>query len=115
MSNRLQRFAKEQERTKLLYSSAPQALDVDAPSPKSPPTAKRKKSTSKSPAAKKFRKADGGGKEAVEEDGEVNTEVRALDGEGGEAGGEKSKVKAEHPESPFIQAAEGENFFVCFC
>ncbi|KAJ4944248.1 hypothetical protein JOQ06_012793, partial [Pogonophryne albipinna] len=108
VSNRLQRFAKEQERTKLLYSSAPQALDVDAPSPKSPPTAKRKKASSKSPAAKKFRKADGGGKEAVEEDGEVNTEVRALDGEGGEAAGEKSQVKAEHPESPFIQAAEGE-------
>ncbi|KAI4832969.1 hypothetical protein KUCAC02_015903, partial [Chaenocephalus aceratus] len=108
VSNRLQRFAKEQERTKLLYSSAPQALDVDAPSPKSPPTAKRKKASSKSPAAKKFRKADGGGKETVEEDGEVNTEVRALDGEGGEAAGEKSQVKAEHPESPFIQAAEGE-------
>ncbi|XP_063738883.1 general transcription factor 3C polypeptide 1 isoform X2 [Eleginops maclovinus] len=109
VSNRLQQFAKEQERTKLLYSSAPSTSHDAPPTPKTPPASKRKRETSKTPAAKKIRKAGGGeNKEAEQtgEDVEVNTESRSLDGEGGEkSGGENDQAQ---PGSPVVQPAEGE-------
>ncbi|XP_028268672.1 general transcription factor 3C polypeptide 1 [Parambassis ranga] len=57
-SDRLQLFAKEQERKKLLYSSAPQASNAESTSPKTPATSKSKKPAT-TPASKKKKKANG--------------------------------------------------------
>ncbi|XP_029312111.1 general transcription factor 3C polypeptide 1 isoform X2 [Cottoperca gobio] len=116
VSNQLQLFAKEQERKKLLYSSAPQMSDAAPPTPKTPTTSKSKKQSAKSPAAKKVQKAGGGRNKDAKEagqtsgDGEVNSADGGSDGEGGEAG-EKSSVKTNQtqPEIPTVQLTPAES------
>ncbi|XP_070683568.1 general transcription factor 3C polypeptide 1 [Pempheris klunzingeri] len=122
VSDQLQLFAKEQERQKLLYSSAPQTSNTAPATPATPSTSK---STAKGNAkqaakeAKKIQRAGGGGKDDTEEagqmcgDGEVDTE----DGEGGKArgksegkrktAGKKNGVKTQS-EIPIVQLTPAE-------
>lgn len=130
MSDQLQLFAKEQERTKLLYSSTPQMSNTAPATPKTPSTSKSSsKQNTKSPAAKKIHDAGEGEHEGVEEAGpkcgdeEVDAAGEGLGGEGGKArrksgakrqtAGRKSSVRAKQtqPEIPIEQTtpAEGEN------
>lgn len=120
-SDRLQLFAKEQERQKLLYSSAPETSDTTPSASKS--TAKE---NTRTPAAKEIQKAGGGGNEDAEEAGqvcgdrEVDTADRGFDGEGGKARGKsgakrktpgkKSSVKTKRtqPEFPIVQPTPAE-------
>lgn len=92
MSDRLQLFAKEQERKKLLYSSGPQTSDTAPAAPKTPSTSESTaKENTKSPATKKIQKAGGGGNEDAGEagqmcgDGEADAVDVGLDGERGKA------------------------------
>ncbi|XP_027139206.1 general transcription factor 3C polypeptide 1 isoform X2 [Larimichthys crocea] len=129
VSDQLQLFAKEQERTKLLYSSTPQMSNTAPATPKTPSTSKSSsKQNTKSPAAKKIHDAGEGEHEGVEEAGpkcgdeEVDAAGEGLGGEGGKArrksgakrqtAGRKSSVRAKQtqPEIPIEQTtpAEGE-------
>ncbi|XP_033480322.2 general transcription factor IIIC subunit 1 [Epinephelus lanceolatus] len=121
-SDQLQLFAQEQERQKLLFSSAPQTSDADVKTPSSS-TSVAKENT-KGPAAKKVRKAGRGRNKDAEEagqtcgDAEVDAADEGVDGEGGEAGvkrttaGEKSNMETNQIKSeiPAVQPtpAEGE-------
>lgn len=130
VSDQLQLFAKEQERKKLLYSSAPQMSDAAPATPKTPSTSKSSpKDTTKTPAAKKIHDAGEGEHEGVEQAGpmcgdkEVDAAGDGMDGEGGKAkrksgakrqmARRKSSVrdKQTQPEIPIEQTtpAEGEN------
>ncbi|XP_045903076.1 general transcription factor 3C polypeptide 1-like [Micropterus dolomieu] len=120
-SDRLQLFAKEQERQKLLYSSAPETSDTTPSASKS--TAKE---NTRTPAAKEIQKAGGGGNEDAEEAGqvcgdrEVDTADRGFDGEGGKARGKSGakrktpgkkssgKTKRTQPEFPIVQPTPAE-------
>ncbi len=119
VSDQLQLLGKEQERNKLLCSSAPP--DTAPATPKTPLTSKSTaKENTRTPAAKKIQKAAGGGNTDAEEagltsgDGEVAMADKGLDGEGGEArgktGGKKSSVKTKlaQPEIPNVQPAPAE-------
>lgn len=138
VSDQLQLFAKEQERKKLLYSSAPQTSDTAPAAPKTPSNSKSTtKENTKTPAAKKIQKAGGGGNNDVEEasqrcgDKEADTENEDLDGEGGKGrgksgakrktAGRKSSVKAKQtqPEIPIVQPTPAEcenslNFYTIY-
>ncbi|XP_071360613.1 general transcription factor 3C polypeptide 1 [Trachinotus anak] len=116
VSNQLQLFAKEQERKKLLYSSAPQAPDTAPATPKTPSSSK---STAKgnTPAAKKIQKAGGGGD--AKEAGQACSD-EGLEGGRGKARGKsaarrkttrkKGSVKTNQAQPDVIQLtpAEGE-------
>ncbi|XP_070771379.1 general transcription factor 3C polypeptide 1 [Enoplosus armatus] len=128
VSDQLQLFAKEQERKKLLYSSAPETASDTAPAtPKTPSTSKSTaKENIKTPAAKKVQKAGGRGNGDAEEagqvcgDGEVDRADEGLDGEGGKTRGKsgakgktaakKSSVKTKQtqPEIPIAQPTPDE-------
>uniref|UniRef100_UPI0037E74EBE general transcription factor 3C polypeptide 1 n=1 Tax=Semicossyphus pulcher TaxID=241346 RepID=UPI0037E74EBE len=120
VSDQLQLFAKEQERNKLLLSSAPRTTDAPA-APKTPSTSKsRAKDSTKTPSGKKSLKAGGGGKVAAEEGGQNSGDgdtEEVLDGDGGKArgksgakgkkAGRKSGVKADQtqPEIPSVETS----------
>lgn len=100
VSNQLQLFAKEQERNKLLYSSAPQSSDSEPAAPETP-------------AAKKIQNGSvPGNDKAGDREGDAADE--SLNGKGGKGRG-KSKakqggVKAEEakPETPVAEIASVE-------
>lgn len=119
VSDQLQLFAKEQERKKLLYSSAPP--DTAPATPKTPSTSKSTaKENPRTPAAKKIQKAAGGGGGNADAekagqmcgDGEVDTADKGLDGEGGrgKTARKKSSVKTKQtqPEIPIVQPSPAE-------
>lgn len=119
VSDQLQLFAKEQERKKLLYSSAPP--DTAPATPKTPLTSKSTaKQNTRTPAAKKIQKAAGGGNAGAEEagqmcvEGKVDAADKDLDGGGGVArgktAGKKSSVKTKQtqPEVPIVQPTPAE-------
>ncbi|KAA8595270.1 hypothetical protein FQN60_012405 [Etheostoma spectabile] len=122
VSDKLQQFAKEQERKKLLYSSAPQTSDAAPPTPTTPPMSKAKEN-SKTSAAKKVKKAVRGRNKDAEEaeqtcsDGEEDTAAEGLVGKEGEAGGngtsagEKSSVETNRtqPDIPIVQLTPAES------
>lgn len=124
VSDKLQQFAKEQERKKLLYSSAPQTSDAAPPTPKTP-SMSTAKDNSKTPATKKKsrkKEGSGGNKDAEEAkqtcgDGEEDTADEGLVGKGGEAGGngttagENSSVETNktQPEIPIVQLTPAES------
>ncbi|XP_044044024.1 general transcription factor 3C polypeptide 1 [Siniperca chuatsi] len=97
VSDQLQLFAKEQERQKLLYSSAPETSGTAPATPKTPSasTSTAKENTN-TPPAKKSKKAGGDGNEDAEEVvqmcGDREDTADGLDGEGGKARG-KSGAK----------------------
>lgn len=94
MSDHLQLFAKEQERNKLLYSSAAQASDAAPATPKSASTSKSaaRKNTKKSAAKKKSGREED--KDAEEVPQMCNADDDGLDGKGGNTMGKvKSKNK----------------------
>ncbi|KAM6939477.1 general transcription factor 3C polypeptide 1 [Xenentodon cancila] len=74
VSDQLQLFAKEQERNKLLYSSAPQTSNAEPGTPRTPPTSNKTKKTSK----KNKKKGSGRNKDAEDWD--------LCDNGGGDAG-----------------------------
>ncbi|XP_070828041.1 general transcription factor 3C polypeptide 1 [Chaetodon trifascialis] len=120
VSDQLQLFAKEQERTKLLYSSAPQASDTAAAGPKTPSASKSTAKENKEAPAAKTQNADSKDvDEAGRMCGEVNTADEGLGGEGGKArrksrakgntAGKKSRARnkqtpAETPSAPSTPA-----------
>ncbi|XP_073327021.1 general transcription factor 3C polypeptide 1 isoform X3 [Pagrus major] len=121
VSDQLQLFAKEQERKKLLYSSAPQTSDAAPAAPKTPSTSK--KTAKKTPAAKKTQKAGGGGNKDPEEAGQtcgdrdVDPADEGLDGDKGKGrrsgakrntAGRKSRSKQTQPETPIVQPTPDE-------
>ncbi|XP_023257018.1 general transcription factor 3C polypeptide 1 isoform X3 [Seriola lalandi dorsalis] len=79
VSDQLQLFAKEQERKKLLYSSAPRASHAAPATPETP-------SSSKSTASKKIRKAGGEGDKGAMEGGQTCSD-EGLDGGRGKVRG----------------------------
>ncbi|XP_040001751.1 general transcription factor 3C polypeptide 1 [Xiphias gladius] len=96
VSDQLQLFAKEQERKKLLYSSAPQTSDTATAIPKTQPSSETTaKGNTKNPAAKKIQKAGGEGDKDAEEAGQA-CGVREVEmgGEGLEGGGGKARGKS---------------------
>lgn len=121
VSDQLQLFAKEQERKKLLYSSAPRTSDSAPVTPKTPSTSK--KAAKKTPAAKKTQKAGRGGSKGAEEavqtcdDGDVDPADEGLDGDKGKGrrsgakrnkAGRKSRSKQTQPETPIVQPTPDE-------
>lgn len=120
VSNDLQLFAKEQERQKLLYSTAPQTADTAPATPKTPSTSESTaKENTKTPAVKKIKKAGRKGDKAVGEvqplceDRQVHTGDKGSDEEGGKTKGKsgartKSTVKrgsvaTKQPDIPIKQ------------
>uniref|UniRef100_A0A3Q1HED5 B-block binding subunit of TFIIIC domain-containing protein n=1 Tax=Anabas testudineus TaxID=64144 RepID=A0A3Q1HED5_ANATE len=91
VSDHLQLFAKEQERNKLLYSSAAQASDAAPATPKSASTSKSaaRKNTKKSAAKKKSGREED--KDAEEVPQMCNADDDGLDGKGGNTMG-KSRI-----------------------
>uniref|UniRef100_A0A3Q1G3K9 General transcription factor IIIC subunit 1 n=1 Tax=Acanthochromis polyacanthus TaxID=80966 RepID=A0A3Q1G3K9_9TELE len=88
VSDRLQMFNKERERTKQLYSSAPQSSSTELTSPTASLTSKSAaKGKGKTPAGKKNKKAGGGDTEDAEE------AEQAVDDSKGEAGDGQSDRK----------------------
>ncbi|KAM4595765.1 general transcription factor 3C polypeptide 1 [Fundulus diaphanus] len=86
-NDQLQLFAKEQERNKLLYSSATHMLDPEPASPKTPSTSKVPGSKSgKTVAAKKGKRA-GSGRNRDAEEGQQVADDPTGDGEGGKLDG----------------------------
>lgn len=92
VSDRIQQFAKEQERNKLLYSSSPQTQNTSPFTPKTPSNSRSKaKGGTKTPPATKTQRAardgDKGGKEVgpLCDDDEEDTGDEGLDGDGAEA------------------------------
>ncbi|XP_050926445.1 LOW QUALITY PROTEIN: general transcription factor 3C polypeptide 1 [Lates calcarifer] len=126
-SDQLQLFAQEQERQKLLYSSAPQTLDT-APATPTTPSSSTSTATgnTRTPAATKTETADGGGDEDVKEDEqtrgvkEVEKSEEGLDGGRGKARrksgarrkstGKKGGVtkKQTQPDAPTVQPTPAE-------
>lgn len=121
VSDQLQLFAKEQERKKLLYSSAPRTSDSAPVTPKTPSTSK--KAAKKTPAAKKTQKAGRGGSKGAEEAGQtcddrdVDPADEGLDGDKGKGrrsgakrnkAGRKSRSKQTQPETPIVQPTPDE-------
>ncbi|XP_041790222.1 general transcription factor 3C polypeptide 1 [Chelmon rostratus] len=123
VSDQLQLFAKEQERKKLLYSSAPQASSTAPATTKTPSTSKSTpKGNNKTPAAKKIQNSSEGGNKDAEEagqmcgDGEVDTANNGLGGKGGKARGKsgakrnkagkkgRERSKQTQPEIPIAQS-----------
>lgn len=112
MSDQLQLVAKEQERNKLLYSSAPQTSSTASASLKTPSASKlTAKESTRTPAAKRIKKAGRGGDKDEEETGEMSLDKAAdtrnegLDGDGAKArrksAGKKGSVttKQTQPET----------------
>lgn len=135
MSDQLQLFAKEQERKKLLYSSAPQASSTAPATTKTPSTSKSTpKGNNKTPAAKKIQNSSEGGNKDAEEagqmcgDGEVDTANNGLGGKGGKARGKsgakrnkagkkgRERSKQTQPEIPIAQSTPAQcecSFSLC--
>ncbi|KAM9363755.1 general transcription factor 3C polypeptide 1 [Symphorus nematophorus] len=118
VSNQLQLFAKEQERKKLLYSSAPQTSDAAPATPASKSTTGEK---SKTPAAKTGKNAGGGENKDADKaeqmggDREADAADEGFDGEGSKArrkSGAKRKgsarTKEKQPESPIEKPTPAE-------
>ncbi|XP_040892530.1 general transcription factor 3C polypeptide 1 [Toxotes jaculatrix] len=122
VSDQLQLFAKEQERKKLLYSSAPQTSDAAPASSKAPSSSKSTaKGNDKTPGPEKIQKAGGGEDKDAEEAGqtcgvtEVGMGDEGLDGGRGkvrEKSGARRKtrgkkgsvtVKQTQPDIPMVQ------------
>lgn len=125
VSNQLQLFAKEQERNKLLYSSAPQILDTESASHNKLSTSKGAANQScKTPSAKKLKSAGESQHRDAEEgqqfchDQTENVEDEKLDGkcdETNEKSGAKRREEEEYvtrkqtePGSPITQSAQDE-------
>uniref|UniRef100_A0A7N6FIA8 General transcription factor IIIC subunit 1 n=1 Tax=Anabas testudineus TaxID=64144 RepID=A0A7N6FIA8_ANATE len=104
VSDHLQLFAKEQERNKLLYSSAAQASDAAPATPKSASTSKSaaRKNTKKSAAKKKSGREED--KDAEEVPQMCNADDDGLDGKGEQAPGEEEKVSDSVPADPLPQS-----------
>ncbi|XP_042341203.1 general transcription factor 3C polypeptide 1 [Plectropomus leopardus] len=105
VSDQLQLFAKEQERQKILFSSAPQTSDADITTPStSTQTAKENTTT---PAATKVRKAGGGGNKDAEKAGQTcgDGKVDAEDGVKRITARKKSCVETNQiqPDVPVVQ------------
>ncbi len=121
VSDRLQLFAKEQERQKLLCSSAPPSCGVIPASPQTPSTSESTaKEAAATPAANKIQKAgERGRKDAMSEEingyREVDAAGKELDGEEGKtsrkSGAKRStekrtssvRSKRTQPETPIAQ------------
>ncbi|XP_035993309.1 general transcription factor 3C polypeptide 1 [Fundulus heteroclitus] len=124
-NDQLQLFAKEQERNKLLYSSATHTLDPEPASPKTPPTSKGPGNKSgKTVAAKKGKRADSRRNRDAEEGQQVandptgDVEDEKLEGNADEANdkcgtkrtAEEDDVKAQQtePDLSIAQSTEAE-------
>lgn len=124
VSDQLQLVAKEQERKKLLYSSAPQTSSAASASLKTPSTSKSTaKENTRTPAAKKTQKA--GRDKEEEEAGEMSfdrsdagdevldgdgVKARGKSGAGRKTAGKKGSVttKQTQPETSIIQPTTAE-------
>lgn len=103
-SDRLQLFAKEQERKKLLSSSAPQASNAESTSPKTPATSKSDKPAT-TPASKRKMKANGTENKDAEEAEQVCDDRKDVgnDTTGGIESGTRRKTAETQPGDPIIQ------------
>ncbi|KAM9857030.1 general transcription factor 3C polypeptide 1 [Aulostomus maculatus] len=112
-SDQLQLFAKEQERQKLLYSSAPQTSSTASASSKTPSTSKlTAKESTRTPGVRKIRKTGKGGDEDEEEAGTLSFD-KDMEADGAKVKGKpgrkrknarkKGTVTENQPESSIIQ------------
>ncbi|XP_034542767.1 general transcription factor 3C polypeptide 1 [Notolabrus celidotus] len=109
VSDQLQRFAKEQERNKLLSSSSSQTPESALASPAAASTSKsRAEEKSKTPAKQKGQKAGRGGKRGAEENGEGG-KGRGKAGGRGKAAGKNDGPKTTEPEEPVTQPVTAES------